>query len=77
MKTEETYGRNSRSPGRCPICGRPRVHRFRPFCSAACRDRDLLAWIDERYRLPAVAEEADEDQAGDDLTRPAEEDGQP
>jgi endogenous inhibitor of DNA gyrase (YacG/DUF329 family) len=70
-------GEGSQPPGRCPICGRPRVHRFRPFCSAACRDRDLLAWIEERYRLPAVEAEADEDQAGDDVSWPAEDDRQP
>lgn len=40
--------------GRCPVCGQPRVHRFRPFCSAACRDRDLLRWLEGRYALPAV-----------------------
>lgn len=39
---------------RCPTCGRPRQQRFRPFCSATCRDRDLLAWLDGRYRVPAV-----------------------
>lgn len=39
---------------RCPTCGRPRERRFRPFCSAACRDRDLLAWLDGRYRVPVV-----------------------
>jgi len=42
--------------GRCPVCGRPRDPRFRPFCSRLCRDRDFLAWMDERHRLPVVEE---------------------
>ncbi len=45
---------------RCPRCGRPGVPRYRPFCSAGCRDRDLLDWLDGRYAVPAV-EAADED----------------
>jgi endogenous inhibitor of DNA gyrase (YacG/DUF329 family) len=28
------------------------VERFAPFCSQGCRDRDLLAWLDERYVVP-------------------------
>jgi endogenous inhibitor of DNA gyrase (YacG/DUF329 family) len=45
---------------RCPRCGRPSVERFRPFCSATCRDRDLLDWLDGRYALPAVESEDEE-----------------
>lgn len=41
-------------PRRCPLCGRPTVPRFRPFCSAGCRDRDLLAWLDGRRFVPGV-----------------------
>ncbi|HWL71695.1 MAG TPA: DNA gyrase inhibitor YacG [Geminicoccus sp.] len=48
---------------RCPICGKPREQRFRPFCSRACRDRDFVAWADGRYAIPAVeAEEPDGDE---------------
>ena len=43
-------------PGRCPQCGRPRVAEYRPFCSRGCRDRDLLGWFGERYRVPVVGE---------------------
>lgn len=39
---------------RCPICGRPRVQRYRPFCSARCRDVDLARWFGEAYAVPAV-----------------------
>lgn len=41
----------------CPTCGGPSVYassnRYRPFCSARCRQIDLGAWADERFRVPA------------------------
>ncbi|MFT9100368.1 MAG: DNA gyrase inhibitor YacG, partial [Zymomonas mobilis subsp. pomaceae] len=37
---------------RCPICGKPSEREFRPFCSRGCRDRDLLNWLGDAYRLP-------------------------
>jgi endogenous inhibitor of DNA gyrase (YacG/DUF329 family) len=52
--------------GRCPICGKPRNPDYRPFCSARCRDRDLLNWLDGRYAIPAVEiEDDDEEGAGE------------
>ena len=51
---------------RCPICGRPRVHAYRPFCSARCRDVDLGRWFGEAYRVPAVEPGFAEDEAEDD-----------
>ena len=33
----------------CGICGKPRNPEFRAFCSATCRDKDLLAWGSDRY----------------------------
>ncbi|MCG2841924.1 DNA gyrase inhibitor YacG [Sandaracinobacter sp. RS1-74] len=45
---------------RCPICRKPSVEAHAPFCSAACRDRDLLAWLDERYVVPGKALNEDE-----------------
>lgn len=42
---------------RCPICRKPTVTEFRPFCSRACRDRDLINWVDEGYRVPVAPEE--------------------
>ena len=37
---------------KCPICGKPRQAEHTPFCSARCRDRDLVKWLDEGYALP-------------------------
>lgn len=47
---------------KCPICRKPAVHEFRPFCSRGCRDRDLVNWLDEGYRVPAPLD--DEDKPG-------------
>jgi len=38
---------------RCPVCGQTSIHAYRPFCSAACADRDLGRWLNESYRVPA------------------------
>ena len=46
--------KTSRRVPRCPECGRPRVHEFRPFCSARCRDLDLSRWFNQSYAVPAV-----------------------
>ena len=59
---------SSKQPGatravpRCPVCGRPREERFRPFCSARCRDVDLARWLDGRYAIPVVESEPDGDE---------------
>ena len=54
---------------RCPMCGKPRDVRFRPFCSRLCRDRDLVNWLDGRYAVPA-AEVDDDGSEGDPNDRP-------
>ena len=37
---------------KCPICGKPTAQEHKPFCSSACRDRDLLKWLGDGYALP-------------------------
>ena len=37
---------------RCPICAKPATPQHTPFCSQGCRDRDLLQWLSDGYRLP-------------------------
>jgi endogenous inhibitor of DNA gyrase (YacG/DUF329 family) len=44
----------------CPICGRPPVADFKPFCSRRCKTVDLNRWLSEGYRIP-VADDWDED----------------
>ncbi|MBV7256010.1 DNA gyrase inhibitor YacG [Pacificimonas sp. WHA3] len=41
----------------CPMCGNPATAAARPFCSPVCRDRDLLKWLGEDYRVPVAPEE--------------------
>jgi endogenous inhibitor of DNA gyrase (YacG/DUF329 family) len=34
------------------LCGKPASGRHGPFCGQGCRDRDLLNWLGEGYRVP-------------------------
>jgi len=51
----------------CPSCRQPALfapeNRWRPFCSARCREVDLGAWGDERFRVPAAPRSAGDDGA--------------
>ena len=53
---------------RCPICGKPAVQDYRPFCSKACADIDLGRWLGGRYVVPGerVAPEGDGDGEAED-----------
>ena len=44
----------------CPVCGKPGSPQHRPFCSQGCRDRDLIQWLSDGYRIPGPPAEADE-----------------
>jgi len=55
-------------PKKCPVCGRPEALEFAPFCSRGCKDRDLLKWLGEGYRIPgppAAPDRVDSDESGD------------
>ena len=39
-------------PKKCPLCGKREVAEHAPFCSRGCKDRDLLKWLGEGYRIP-------------------------
>ena len=43
----------------CPICDKPVAPEHKPFCSRGCRDRDLLQWLSDGYRLPDREEDDD------------------
>lgn len=61
--------RKGSGPRKCPICQKPAVHRFRPFCSQRCADIDLGRWVKGIYAIPTneapeaepAAEDAEED----------------
>ena len=35
----------------CTLCGKPVNLEHKPFCSRGCRDRDLLNWLGDAYRV--------------------------
>ena len=47
-------------PPRCPVCRQPSKAEFAPFCSAGCRNRDLVSWLDGRYAIPAQPTDDDD-----------------
>ncbi|MFM9853642.1 MAG: DNA gyrase inhibitor YacG [Sphingomonadaceae bacterium] len=51
---------------KCSLCGKIAVPAHTPFCSQGCRDRDLLNWLGEAYRVPASPLEMDEESTGVD-----------
>jgi endogenous inhibitor of DNA gyrase (YacG/DUF329 family) len=54
------------SQAACPICKRPAVEAYRPFCSKRCADVDLQRWLVGAYVIPdAEGEEAGPPPPGD------------
>lgn len=45
--------------GRCPICGKGRDQRYRPFCSRRCADIDLGRWLKGEYAIPSESSAPD------------------
>ena len=37
----------------CPICGKPVLAAYRPFCSRRCADVDLARWLNGAYAIPS------------------------
>jgi endogenous inhibitor of DNA gyrase (YacG/DUF329 family) len=48
------------------LCGKPASAAQKPFCSQGCRDRDLLNWLDEGYRVPGTPADPDLPSAQED-----------
>jgi endogenous inhibitor of DNA gyrase (YacG/DUF329 family) len=48
---------------RCPTCGKRHVYdvndAHRPFCSAFCKDQDIINWAEGRYFIKGPAAEED------------------
>lgn len=51
------------APKPCPICGKPSVEKFHPFCSARCADVDLNRWLSGSYVIPAREDDRSDDEA--------------
>ena len=45
--------------GKCPLCGKSAAPEFTPFCSRGCKDRDLLHWLGDGYRIPGPPADPD------------------
>jgi len=54
----------------CPICGKPAVQKFRPFCTKRCADIDLNRWLSGAY---VVQGKEEEDEDGVPASKPADE----
>ena len=54
----------------CPICEKPTVAAYKPFCSKKCADIDLNQWLVGNYRIEGSdsASSDAEDSYGDDKT---------
>ena len=50
---------------KCPVCGKDvewnDTSLYRPFCSERCKQIDLGAWAEEKYKVPVVEDEDDGD----------------
>ena len=46
---------------KCPVCGKDvewkEANLYRPFCSERCKQIDLGAWAEEKYKVPVVDNE--------------------
>jgi endogenous inhibitor of DNA gyrase (YacG/DUF329 family) len=67
--TEPSYPSKS-----CPICGKPTVEPFRPFCSGRCKDVDLNRWFKGAYAIPAAEADDPSDAQERDVSRHRESD---
>ena len=57
-------GAGPRKPAKCPICGRPSVGKYKPFCSRRCADVDLARWLAGAYAIPDKVESEDGGEQG-------------
>jgi endogenous inhibitor of DNA gyrase (YacG/DUF329 family) len=57
----------------CPVCGKPAVQQFRPFCSRRCGDVDLHRWLSDSYVPPAMR---DEEEPSDGLPSSGQREGE-
>ncbi len=60
MLDDEPAPASGRSP-KCPVCRKPPVGTYRPFCSKRCADIDLGRWVTGSYVIPGGDSDSDED----------------
>jgi len=50
---------------KCPLCGKPEAPDHAPFCSRGCKNRDLLKWLGDGYRIPGPPADPERVDSGD------------
>jgi len=53
-------------PKDCPICKKPAIEGYFPFCSKRCGDIDLGNWLNGSYAIPSDENMAATDDFDDD-----------
>jgi endogenous inhibitor of DNA gyrase (YacG/DUF329 family) len=62
-----TAAKSRRRRDACPLCGKTTSAAHAPFCGQGCRDRDLLNWLGDSYRVPGPEAEEIVSDPGDGL----------
>ena len=57
--------KSSNQSKKCSLCGRPEHPDHAPFCSRGCKDRDLLNWLGDGYRIPGPPADPERVDSGD------------
>lgn len=50
----------------CPLCRKPTVIEYRPFCSKRCADIDLARWFRGDYKIPGEEGEKEEEEKSEE-----------
>jgi endogenous inhibitor of DNA gyrase (YacG/DUF329 family) len=53
------------SDSRCPVCSKPSVGKWGPFCSKRCADVDLSRWLRGGYAIPGRPAGEDDENASE------------
>jgi len=56
-----TTGPEQTTGAHCPICKKPAIHQWRPFCSKRCSELDLGKWLSGGYVISGQSADDDED----------------
>ena len=68
VRLPATCAANRRISHDLPICHKPTVAAYRPFCSRRCADVDLGKWLTGSYAVPSTDPD-DAEEAADALAR--------
>ena len=72
MKVPSVFEKHTDLPEieiKCPICGKPAVSLYKPFCSKRCADIDLNRWLSGAYAVETDEKEETEQKSEKDMDR--------